>query len=467
MIKKLFFDRGFWRSAMTLGLPVALQNLLMSSLSLIDTLMISQLGDVPLSSVGMAGQLSWMMQLALFGLMSGSSIFFSQFWGIKDIKGIRRIYGVLITFAMSVSAVFVLVGALFPETVISVFNKDPDVIKTGASYLRIAVYSYPAVALTGIFSSLLRSTECVRLPMWSSFVSSVMNAVLNWVLIYGRFGFEPMEVQGAATATVISAWSGAVVCFVISIIKKNLVISPVKEVFSYTKEDLARFFRVSTPVIINESMWGLGTVCYNIVFSRMGYEYYAAVSIFRTMDGIMFTFFVGLCNACCVMVGKDIGAGRIEEAKLTAKRYSFIVPALSFLTGIAVLILRNPVVSLFSLTDSLSETVRESASVIIGIYGFEYVLRNIPYIQIVGIFRPAGDSVIGMKLDLLCVWAVALPLTVIAAFLIKLPFPAVFAVMIFAEDFAKVPLCLRRYRSGKWIRPITEEGKAGLSATEN
>ena len=463
MIKKIFFDRGFWRSAITLGLPVALQNLLMSSLALVDTLMISQLGDIPLSSVGMAGQLSWMMQLVLFGLMSGSSIFFSQYWGIKDIKGIRKVYGILLTFVLAVSAVFVLIGFFFPETVISVFNKDPKVIETGAAYLRIAVFSYPAVALTGIFSSLLRSTESVRLPMWSSFVSSALNAVLNWCLIYGKLGFEPMDVEGAAIATVISSWVGVIVCFGISLIKKNLVISPLKEVFAYTKEDLADFFKVSTPVIINESMWGLGTVCYNIVFSRMGYEYYAAVSIFRTMDGIMFTFFVGLCNACCVMVGKDIGAGRIEEARLTAKRYSFIVPALSLLTGIAVLILRNPVVSLFSMTDSLSETVRSSAAVIIGIYGIEYVMRNIPYIQIVGIFRPAGDSAIGMKLDLLCVWAIALPLTIIAAFVLKLPFWAVFMVMIFTEDSVKVPLCLRRYRSGKWIRPITEEGKAGLS----
>ncbi|MBQ1955336.1 MAG: MATE family efflux transporter [Clostridia bacterium] len=463
MIKKIFFDRGFWRSAITLGLPVALQNLLMSSLALVDTLMISQLGDIPLSSVGMAGQLSWMMQLVLFGLMSGASIFFSQYWGIKDIKGIRKVYGILLTFVLAVSAVFVLIGFFFPETVISVFNKDPKVIETGAAYLRIAVFSYPAVALTGIFSSLLRSTESVRLPMWSSFVSSALNAVLNWCLIYGKLGFEPMNVRGAAIATVISSWVGVIVCFGISLIKKNLVISPLKEVFAYTKEDLADFFKVSTPVIINESMWGLGTVCYNIVFSRMGYEYYAAVSIFRTMDGIMFTFFVGLCNACCVMVGKDIGAGRIEEARLTAKRYTFIVPALSLLTGIAVLILRNPVVSLFSMTDSLSETVRSSAAVIIGIYGIEYVMRNIPYIQIVGIFRPAGDSAIGMKLDLLCVWAIALPLTIIAAFVLKLPFWAVFMVMIFTEDSVKVPLCLRRYRSGKWIRPITEEGKAGLS----
>ena len=467
MVRKIFFDRAFWRSAITLGLPVALQNLLMSSLSLVDTLMISQLGDIPLSSVGMAGQLSWMMQLALFGLMSGASIFFSQYWGVKDMKGIRRVYGILITFALGVSAVFVLTGAVFPETVISVFNKDPDVIETGAAYLRIAVYSYPAVALTGIFSALLRSTESVRLPMWSSFVSSILNAILNWCLIYGKLGFDTMGVQGAATATVISAWSGATVCFAVSLIKKNLVISPIKEVFAYTKEDLTQFFRVSTPVIINETMWGLGTVCYNIVFSRMSYEYYAAVSIFRTMDGIMFTFFVGLCNACCVMVGKDVGAGRIEEAKLTAKRYSFIVPALSLLTGIAVLILRNPVVSLFSMTDSLSETVRESAAVIIAIYGIEYVMRNIPYIQIVGIFRPAGDSAIGMKLDLLCVWAVALPLTVIAAFVLKLPFWAVFTVMIFTEDSVKVPLCIRRYRSGKWIRPITEAGRAGVTETEN
>ena len=466
MIKNLFFDKGFWRSAITLGLPVALQNLLMSSLALVDTLMISQLGDIPLSAVGMAGQLSWMMQLVMFGLISGSSIFFSQYWGVKDIKGIRRIYGILITFSLSVAVVFMLTGAFFPKTVISIFNKDPEVISTGADYLRIAVYSYPAIALTGMFSALLRSTESVKLPMWSSFASSAMNAILNWCLIYGKLGFEPMGVQGAAIATVISSWCGVAICFGVSLIQRNLVISPLKEVFSYTKEDLALFFKVSTPVIVNESMWGLGTVAYNVVFSRMGYEYYAAVSIFRTVDGIMFTFFVGLCNACCVMVGKSIGAGLIEEAKLTAKRFTFIVPVLSLLTGVSVFLLRNSVVSLFSITDSLSETVRISAATIIGIYGVEYCIRNIPYIQIVGIFRPAGDSAIGMKLDILCVWAISLPLTLLSAFVLKLPFPVVFGIMLVAEDIAKVPLCIHRYRSEKWIRPLTEAGKAGMAQAE-
>ena len=187
------------------------------------------------------------------------------------------------------------------------------------------------------------------------------------------------------------------------------------------------------------------------------------MTIFRTIDGIAFTFFIGLCNACCVMVGKSIGAGKIERATGDARRFAFIVPVLSLLVGSLIAVLRAPLISLFDTTGRLSEVTRDTAKIILMIYGFEYCFRNIPYILIVGIFRSGGDTVTGLKLDLFCVWCIALPAVVVSAFVLKLPFPAVFAAMLVFEDAIKVVLALRRFLSRGWIRPVTE---AGLAAAE-
>lgn len=456
-------DKPFWRVTMRLALPIALQNLLISSFTLVDTVMIGGLGDVALSAVGMAGQWSWMLTLVLFGFCSGTAVFISQYWGVKDTKGIKNVYGLMLVNTLAASTVFFIVGFLFPEGVISIFNEDAAVISEGAAYLKTACFSFFALALSNAFSTLLRATENVRLPMYASGIAAVLNAVLNYGLIYGEFGLPEMGVRGAALATCISSWVNPLVILAVSAAKKNLVCSRLKEMFSLPKGLIPHYYKVCAPVLANESLWGLGTFCYNIVFARIGYEYYAAVTIFRTIDGIAFTFFIGLCNACCVMVGKSIGAGKIERATGDARRFAFIVPILSLLVGSLIAVLRAPLISLFDTTGSLSEVTRDTAKIILMIYGFEYCFRNIPYILIVGIFRSGGDTVTGLKLDLFCVWCIALPAVIVAAFVLKLPFPAVFAIMLVFEDALKVVLALRRFLSRGWIRPVTE---AGLAAAE-
>ncbi len=464
MFRNYFGDRAFWSATLRLALPIAFQNLLMSSLSLVDTLMVGQLGDIALSGVGMAGQWNWLMNLVLFGLSSGSAVFIAQYWGVGDIKKIHGIYGILLLHTVAVSGLFVLVGLLIPRGVVTLFNSTPAVVEAGAAYLRIACFSYLGAALNGALSTVLRSTENVRLPMYASLFTTLINAFLNYCLIYGKFGLPQMGVRGAALATCISAWSGPLIILAVSVRKKLIIIAPAGTVFGFGREMLLRFYKISSPVIFNESLWGLGTVCYNIVFGHMGYEHYAAVTIYRTVEGIGFVFFIGLCNACCVMVGKSIGAGCLREAYEDARRFTIIVPLVSLAVGAAVISLRSGVIGLFNLSGAITQTTVDSARGILFVYGAELFMRNIPYILIVGVFRSGGDTVTGMKYDLFFVWCIALPLTVISAFVLRLPFIYVFAVMLISEDTLKVILCLRRFRSKKWIRPLTEQG---LAAADN
>ncbi|MDY4398316.1 MAG: MATE family efflux transporter, partial [Eubacteriales bacterium] len=235
MFKKYFGDMGFWRVALKLAFPVAMQNLLTSSFILVDTIMVGQLGDLSLSAVGMAGQFGWFLNMITFGMCSGAAVFISQYWGAKDTAGIRRTYGIAVVSVCLISALFFVIGLLFPEGVVRIFNREPDVVEAGAAYLRIACWSYLATGINMVFCIVLRSTENVKLPMYVSLVTTVLNAFMDYGLIFGAFGLPEMGIQGAALATVISAWAGPVLILAVSAIQHNMLISPIKELFGFNK----------------------------------------------------------------------------------------------------------------------------------------------------------------------------------------------------------------------------------------
>ncbi|MBQ8513546.1 MAG: MATE family efflux transporter [Clostridia bacterium] len=455
-------DRGFWRVTLRLALPIAFQNMLTSSFSLVDTLMVSMLGDISLAAAGMAGQWSWLLNIFLFGVSSGAAIFISQYFGVDDKKGIHRTSGIALVSGLVLGAIFMIAACLAPAAVMRIFGDEEAVIAEGVAYLRIAGFSYFAVVISGVWSSVLRSTAQVKLPMYVALITTVENAVLNYLFIFGGFGIPAMGIRGAALATVASSWTGAILLLVLSLRPGNIVYAPLRELLHFSKASIALFYRKALPVMANESMWGLGTFCFNAIYGALGYENYEALTILRTFESIAFAFFVGLCNASCVMVGKSVGAGKIGRACQDALRFTILIPAVSIVIGWIIILYRAQLVSVFNLSGNISETVLLTAQNLLVVYALEIPLRNIPYIQIVGVFRSGGDTTTGVIYDLSCLWGLSLPATLIAAFILDLPFVAVFAIMYLCEDIIKSILCLRHFRSAKWLRPVTPEGIAGL-----
>lgn len=461
-ISQIIGEKSFWKHALVLALPIALQNMLTSSFTLVDTLMVGQLGDVALSSVGMAGQWSWLLNMVVFGICSGSAVLVSQYWGIRDKKNIHKILGIAVTIGMIITAVFLLAGFFIPEFVLKIFNRTPKVVKSGSAYLRIACFSYPGVVLGAILGAVLRSCEDVKIPVYSAAFTTVANAFLDYSMIFGKFGFPEMGIEGAALATCISAWLGPIIILFISFIKKNILFVPIKTFFVLDRNMLKKFTKTSLPVVCNESLWGLGTVLYNVIFANMGHENFAAVTILKTVENLAYAFFIGLCNACCVMVGNSIGAGKIKRSVSDAKRFGIVIPLAGAVTGLLILVLRNPIVGLFNMKGELTDTTFSAAKIILMLYALELPIRNVPYAFIVGIFRSGGDTVSGAKIDMLSLWVIALPLTAFLAFVVKAPFVVVFAAMYIGEDYLKAFLCIKHFISRKWIKPVTAEGKAGL-----
>ena len=464
---KLFNNKLFWKNAMKIAVPVAVQNLLFSSFTLIDTLFVSRLGDVSLSAVGMSSQWNMLLNLATFGICSGTGVFVSQFWGIKDKEKIHKTMGIALSAAMLITLLFFAFTFLFPQSVIGIFNKNTDVIREGKSYIAIVCFTYPALAINDVLSIVLRSCEKVRLPMLSSVVITGVNIFLDYCLIFGKLGFPQMGVSGAALATVIASWLGTLVIISVSLIQKNILITKPKNVFAFHLSDIRTFFAKAFPVMLNESLWGLGTFIFNVVFANMGYEYYASITIVKTFENMAFVFFVGFCSACSVMIGKSIGSGEIRQGIVDSKRFTILVPAVSLLVGVVAVIFREQIVSVFDMGNNISELTLSTAKVLILIYSAVLPFRMLGFTFIVGIFRAGGDTVTAAKCDLGALWLASIPATLIAAYLLKLPFLACYVVMYVFEDVTKLVFSIPHYRKRKWIKPVTEEGKTALKEFVN
>jgi putative MATE family efflux protein len=445
------FDRPFWKAALPLALPIALQNLLMTSFRLVDTLMIGRLGDVSIAAVGLAGYASFFVELISFGMASGSAVFVAQYHGANNKDGILRTYGTMLLFMVPVGLLFTVGVGAFPEFVMQMFTDDAALIGEGARYLRFACISYVSLTINMAISTLLRCTEQVRIPMVSSGISAALNAVMNYVFIFGAFGLPAMGVAGAGLATAISSLLNPLLMIVISIVKKNIIVAPLKKIFAI-RGFFKTFWSRALPVLLNEFFWSLSVVGINMVLGRMGTDNYAALTVERTLEGLVFVFFVGICNACNILVGKAVGAGRIEEGKEIAKRFLVFTPMLGVVLGLLTASLRVPLVGLFDLSD----TAAAAARTMLLIFAVDAVVRYIPYVEVVGIFRAGGETRFGLFSDIISQYVIVLPTVALCGLVWKLPFITTYLLMLIVDDVSKLVITIPYFKSMRWIKPIAD-----------
>ncbi len=449
-------NKYFWSLLLKLAVPIAFQHLLINSLTFVDTIFMSQLGDIELAASGMASQCNWLLSMVSFGICSGTALFVSQFWGAQKHDSIEKTYAIAALSALFASLVFFVASFFFGNRIMSIFNNDPKVISCGAAYLKAAAFSYPATVLSSVMCTVLRSTEKVKLPMFVSMISTGINIVLDYALVFGAFSLPRMGVTGAAVATAISAWIGLGVLLVISSCQKNLIIIPLRSFFDFSKADFVSFMKKASPVIFNEMLWGFGMVVNNAIYSNTGYENYAACTILRTIESLCLIMFIGLNDGGAVIIGKTVGEGKESLAYSYAKKLSVSVPVLSLLMGVGVIFVRGWVINIFNLSGNITQNTLSVAKLLVVIYGLEIAFRNIPYTMICAVFRPGGDSVTGAKYDLICLWLLAIPVTYFVAFHLKLAFPLVFLIEYLVEDIPKAILCIKHFVSRKWIKSVVK-----------
>ncbi len=449
-------QKSFFKNMFRLALPIALQQLLVSCAQLVDTAMVTRLGNVVVSAVGVSSRWIFLMNLFYFGISSGSAAMIAQFWGAKEKNNIRKSYGIALIFGFAVALFFTTAMFFWPEQLAKVFtgNNQQNVVEAAIEYLKIVAFMAPFAAFNQISCVALRSTERVNPPLYTSIVSVGTNTVLNYILINGHLGFPALGIRGAAIATLTSTIVQSCLLFIVLRTSKDIYNAKIREFFSLTKDFFRRFSVVCLPVVLNEVAWAIGTNIYAMVFARQGEEAYAGYTIFSSIEQIAFVFFVGICHACSIMTGKTIGEGNEGGAYKLAKKFVVMTPIIGIVTGTILASVRNPLLSLLNIE---TQAAFELASTLIVIYCLWLPFRNIPYTLIVGIFRAGGDTKIGIACDMISLYLLGTPVVAYLGLIAKVDFEYLLIAMYLCEDIPKIAMSLYRFKSKKWIRNLTDK----------
>lgn len=441
--------KEFYKSLLMIAVPVALQNLITASLNMVDTVMIGKLGENALAAVGMANQLFFLFNLVCFGICSGGAIFIAQYWGRKDLRNIRSTMGFILMAVFLCGSLFSVIALVFPKTVMQVFDAEAEVLNLGVSYLRIVGLSYILTAGTFAYSFSSRSVQKAAMPMIISAAALLINAILNYILIFGKLGFAPMGVRGAAIGTLVARTVEFALMLLIIYASKSPLAGSFRELSAFDKNFVRRYKNTALPVVLNELFWSAGMVMYSVAYSRIGTSAVAAAQVYNVISNMFMVFSFGLANACGVMLGNKLGEGDEEEAIAYSSNFLY----LTFLTGAVIglmIYLASPLIlEVFSVEESLTETVRKMLwvrSAVLPLMTFNAAL-------IVGILRSGGDTKFAMFLEMGSVWGIGVPMAFLGAVVLKFPIHLVL-IMISLEEVFKTLIGVPRVRSKKWVKTL-------------
>lgn len=446
-----FRNKDFFKVMIAIALPITLQNLIASSVNMLDTLMITSLGQESLAAVGLANQVFFFYAVTIFGVATGSSIFIAQFWGKKDTKNIRRILGLSLAIVSVLGVIFTLAALFVPEHIMRIFSNDIKVIKLGVDYLRIVSFSYIITGISFAYSVASRSIGQAKMPMIVSIVSFVTNAVFNYLLIFGKLGLPQLGIKGAAYGTLIARIVEIVlILYFIYSNNKNPLAGSIKDMTDWTSDFVKKYFKTAYPVILNEALWSLGTVLYSIAYAKIGTEAAAAVQILNTVQNIFMVMTRGLANACTVMVGNKIGAEEEEVAIEYANSFMIISIVLGMVLGIMLFLTSDTILTFFkNLTPELYATSKKLL-IVLAIFFFVKAFNGT---MIVGVLRGGGDTRFSMLLEMVAVWIVGVPLAFLGALVFKLPVYYVTS-LVYIEEVVKAVVGIPRIISKKWVTNV-------------
>ena len=444
-------DRIFFSSLISLAIPIALQNLVNTALNMLDTFMIGRLGESAIAAVALSNQIFFLQMLTLFGISSGSAVFTAQFWGRKDMAGLQKTAGLALALGVFSSGLFTLAAQLFPREILSLFSEDQDVIIQAVPYLRITSLSYTFTAVSIVTSGILRTTGIARIPLYVSTGAISLNALFNYLLIFGKMGFPRMGTTGAALATSLARILEMVILLAIVYGKGYPAAFHPRQMGTLTKDFLKRFFHRLYPVVLNEVGWSFGMAMFTLVYARMGTDILAAFNITNTIVQFAFVFFMGTGNASAVVLGNMIGREAPKEDLQRCSRKLLYLSPLLGLIFVAILFLLAPYAPLiFNVTPPVRRLITSFMLIACPVMLVKVSNMHI----IVGILRSGGDTHMCAMLELIPLWFIAIPSMAVTGLILHWN-PLLVYLVSMSEEFIKYLLGLSRVFSGKWINNIT------------
>lgn len=448
-----------WRSIFSLALPITLQSLFQSSFSVIDQVMVGQLGTDSVAAIGLGANFPNVFTFTLAAVGTAASIMIAQYCGVHNRENVNHSFFSNALLAAAVMMAFLLPSLIFPRQIIGLYTTDRAVIPLAADYLRTVSISFPAMIFTTMYSTLLRNTEKASVPMITGIASVSINTLLNYLLIFGNFGLPALGAAGSAVATDIARYAEALLLFIITLSDKKTEYKIIPEI-RIPKTILRQTLVIASPVAANEFLWALGQTVYAAVYGRMGTDEMAAMTLTNPVQGLTVGLFTGVSTAAAIMVGNCLGQDDNPAAYRLSSRFIRLGIVGSACIGLLLAAFANLYPRLFN----VSQPVRNYCTDILYVFAAVLFVKVSNMILGGGILRCGGKTKYTMWLDIFGTWAVGVPLGFLAAYGLHLPVYWVYF-MISLEEAVRFCIGLRIFKSRRWMENITA-GQPGATEQE-
>ena len=451
--KETFFtkDKAFYRTFWGMTLVVALQNLVAFSVNMTDNIMLGNYSQEALSGAAIVNQIFFVVQQITFGIGNAMVMLGSQYWGRKKTGPICEITGIALKIGFIFSAIIVLACSFFPVEFLRLFTNSTPIIQEGCDYLYLMQWTFVLFIFSSILMSTLRSVETVKISFYISVMSLIVNAGINYTLIFGNFGFPQMGITGAAVGTLAARiLELAVIVFYLFKLDTKIRIFTYGNIFKSSAVLKKDFYKVLIPIIINQTLWAVSIPIQTAILGHLSDDAIAANSISSTFFQYLKVIVIALSSASSVLIGIAIGRGDMARVRSDARTMSVIYVVVGVILAIVLYLLRYPLLSLYQLTDT---AMVPSLNLII-VMSFVMVGMAYQMPVLVGIIQGGGDTNFVVKLNIISMWLIVMPLSFLAAFVWHWPVELVVLVIQSDQIFKCLPAFIR-FRSYKWIRNLT------------
>ena len=453
-IKEYLGSKELYKKMARIAVPVSLQSLITVGINLMDTIMLSGIGDSQLSASSLAAQFITLFMIFCMGIGMGASVLTSRFWGMGDKNSLKKAITIMLRVAVGFATVFTLVTAFAPELVMKIYTGEEVIIGYGIKYLKWMVPTYFCTGLSLTLTIVLRTVGQVRLPLICSTIAFFVNVFSNWVFIFGKLGMPRMEIEGAALGTLISrVFELLFICGYFFFVDKRVAYK-IKDFFMKCRDLVREYIKVSIPVLVSDGLLAIGNNTVGMIMGRIGESFVAANAVAMVIQQLSTVLTTGISNASGIITGHTMGEGDFKKAQ--KQGYTFLIMAgiIGLFASIVILIIKAPVVAFYDISDQAKSIAAELLNAI----GFIVIFMSMNSILTKGVLRAGGDTRFLMMGDILFLWVASIPLGALAGLVFHWP-PFWIFVCLKIDEIIKCVWCFFRLKSGKWLKIIHKAGE--------
>ncbi len=450
-------DKAFYKKAAMITIPIAAQSLITIGINMLDTIMLGSMGEIQLSGSSLGNQFISLFHIFCMGIGMGANVMTSRYWGMQDLKSLRKTIALMLRICLAFSGIFTLLTLFFPYQIMGIYASEVPMIEAAVRYLKWLWPSYILLGFSLTCTIILRSVGQVKIPLFCSIGAFFVNIFFNYTLIFGKFGAPRMEIEGAALATLISRlFEFCFICGYLFFMDKKIGFR-IKHLFIKCGDLLGEYFRVGFPVLISDGLLAFGNSAVAIVMGHIGSSFVAANSITMVTQQLSTVFIQGMSNASAIITGHTLGDGQVKKAQEQGITFMAIGTLIGIFAGLFVMVTGDLIISFYNIT----EDTRLIAKELMNAVGFILVFQAANSILTKGVLRGGGDTKFLMLADILFLWIAAVPLGYLAGLVWHLPAFWIFTALR-VDHIIKAIWCVFRLYSGKWIKKI--QGSDELAA---